>query len=106
MQVLSNSVGRVMQCFGDRDCQETARFILLMDKFFDCANTRYFVYIDNDNNDDDLIKVQGAVLLKPVEDKLVFKSICLALKKELLNFCEMTHRISENPVNFIIVSNN
>ena len=39
-QVLSHSVGSVMQTFGAEDCQETAKFILLMDKFFDCLNSR------------------------------------------------------------------
>ncbi|KAK7481901.1 hypothetical protein BaRGS_00026809 [Batillaria attramentaria] len=39
-QVLSYSVGKIMQEYGGPDCQETARFILLMDRFFDCLNTR------------------------------------------------------------------
>ena len=43
-QVPSHSVGSVMQTFGDDDCQETAKFILLMDKFFDCLNVR-LVYL-------------------------------------------------------------
>lgn len=41
LQVLSHSVGSVMQTFGDPDCHETAKFVLLMDKFFDCLNVRY-----------------------------------------------------------------
>ena len=43
LQVLSNSVGQVMKSFGAEDCQETAAFILLMDKFFDCLNVRYCI---------------------------------------------------------------
>ena len=30
-----------MQMFGAEGCQETAMFILLMDKFFDCLNARH-----------------------------------------------------------------
>ena len=29
-----------MQAYGGEDCQETARFIGLMDRFFDCLNSR------------------------------------------------------------------
>ncbi|KAI8771576.1 Transposable element P transposase [Biomphalaria glabrata] len=39
-QVLSKTVGSVMQAYGSKDSQETAKFILLMDRFFDCMNTR------------------------------------------------------------------
>lgn len=39
-QVLSHQVGRVMQEYGGPEQQETARFILLMDRFFDCLNSR------------------------------------------------------------------
>ena len=42
LQVLSHTVGSVMKTFGpDDDRKETAKFILLMDKFFDCLNTRW-----------------------------------------------------------------
>ncbi|KAK7112467.1 hypothetical protein V1264_011920 [Littorina saxatilis] len=40
-QVLSNRVGRVMQTYGKPEVQETAKFVLLMDRFFDCLNTRH-----------------------------------------------------------------
>ena len=40
LQVLSHSVGSVMDTFGPEEAKETAKFILLMDKFFDCLNTR------------------------------------------------------------------
>ena len=40
-QVLSGRVGRVMQAYGPPEAQETAKFILLMDRFFDCLNTRH-----------------------------------------------------------------
>jgi hypothetical protein len=39
-QVLSNSVGRLMMASSSTDNKETAKFILLMNKFFDCLNTR------------------------------------------------------------------
>ncbi|KAK7112314.1 uncharacterized protein [Littorina saxatilis] len=39
-QVLSRSVGLVMQSYGSEECQETAKFILYMDRFFDCLNGR------------------------------------------------------------------
>lgn len=40
VHVLSDRVGKIMQQQGGEDCQETANFILLMDKFFDCMNCR------------------------------------------------------------------
>lgn len=39
-QVLSCSVGKVMLEYGSPDCHETAKFILKMDRFFDCLNVR------------------------------------------------------------------
>ena len=39
-QVLSYSVGTIMKEFGGPDCQETAKFFLHMDRFFDCMNVR------------------------------------------------------------------
>lgn len=39
-QVLSRSVGLVIQNYGGDESSETAKFILLMDRFFDCLNTR------------------------------------------------------------------
>ena len=39
-QVLSARVGKTMRAYGGPDCQETAKFVLLMDRFFDCLNTR------------------------------------------------------------------
>lgn len=40
--MLSDSVGRYMSVYGSEDMEETARFILLMDRFFDCLNVRAF----------------------------------------------------------------
>lgn len=40
VQVLSESVGKILQNQGGPECQETAKFVLMMDKFFDCMNTR------------------------------------------------------------------
>ena len=40
-QVLSQRVGRVLKDFGGPQVQETAKFVLLMDRFFDCMNTRH-----------------------------------------------------------------
>ena len=39
-QVLSFTVGRIMQAYCGPESGETAKFILLMDRFFDCLNTR------------------------------------------------------------------
>ncbi|CAM1323325.1 Uncharacterised protein r2_g3187 [Pycnogonum litorale] len=39
-QILSSSVGNIMMAYGHQDYSETARFILLCDRFFDCLNTR------------------------------------------------------------------
>ena len=39
-QVLSYRVGRVLHQYGGAHMQETAKFVLLMDRFFDCLNTR------------------------------------------------------------------
>lgn len=39
-QVLSSNVGNVLQRYGSTDSQETARFCLLMDTFFDILNIR------------------------------------------------------------------
>jgi len=39
-QVLSRQVGLVMQQFGTPEAQETAKFLLLMDRFFDYLNSR------------------------------------------------------------------
>lgn len=41
-QVLSYSVGSVMQHHGGVEARETAKFILLMDRFFDCLNSRHW----------------------------------------------------------------
>ena len=40
VQVLSESVGKVLQKFGPPQAQGTAQFCLMMDKFFDCVNVR------------------------------------------------------------------
>lgn len=39
-QVLSERVGKLMLELGGPECRETAKFILLMDQFFDCLNVR------------------------------------------------------------------
>lgn len=39
-QVLSHSVGSVLQTFAGDEAEETARFVLLMDNFFDALNVR------------------------------------------------------------------
>ncbi|KAK6181946.1 hypothetical protein SNE40_009722 [Patella caerulea] len=39
-QVFSRSVGKVIEKFGGEEAQETAKFILLIDRFFDCLNVR------------------------------------------------------------------
>ena len=39
-QVLSATVAAVMRVHGRHESQETARFISLMDRFFDCLNGR------------------------------------------------------------------
>eukprot|EP00112_Aurelia_sp_Birch-Aquarium-sp1_P001448 Seg1156.4 transcript_id=Seg1156.4/GoldUCD/mRNA.D3Y31 product="DNA transposase THAP9" pseudo=true protein_id=Seg1156.4/GoldUCD/D3Y31 len=40
VQVLSESVGTVLQKFGPPQAEGTAQFCLMMDKFFDCINVR------------------------------------------------------------------
>ena len=45
-QVLSHQVGSVMQQYGTPGSQETAKFILLMDRFFDCLNSRNLSEVD------------------------------------------------------------
>lgn len=39
-KVLSESVGKVLEVYGKPEDQELAKFILLMDKFFDIMNVR------------------------------------------------------------------
>ena len=38
--MLSNRVGKVLQSYGEQ-FSETANFVLLSDRFFDCLNGRY-----------------------------------------------------------------
>ena len=40
VQVLSSTIGNVLQEFGPSDAAETAKFCALMDQFFDCTNVR------------------------------------------------------------------
>ncbi|KAK7089540.1 uncharacterized protein [Littorina saxatilis] len=40
-QTLSSRVAAAMQTYGGLECQETATFVKLMDRFFDCLNTRH-----------------------------------------------------------------
>ena len=39
-QVLSETVGSVLNSFGPVDAVGTAKFCLMMDKFFDCLNVK------------------------------------------------------------------
>ena len=39
-QVMSETVGKVLESFGPPDAAETAKFILLVGNFFDYCNTR------------------------------------------------------------------
>ena len=39
-QVMSETVGKIMASYGAPASSETAKFILMIDKFFDCCNTR------------------------------------------------------------------
>eukprot|EP00794_Sanderia_malayensis_P008307 gene8307-9194_t len=39
-QVMNESVGKIMASYGPPASSETAKFILMIDKFFDCCNTR------------------------------------------------------------------
>ena len=39
-QVMSETVGKIMASYGPPASSETAKFILIIDKFFDCCNTR------------------------------------------------------------------
>lgn len=38
MQVMSDSVSKAIELTGGPDAQETARFVAIFDKFFDCLN--------------------------------------------------------------------
>lgn len=40
IQVLSETVGKALQQNGGEEASETAKFILLVDKFFDCLNVK------------------------------------------------------------------
>jgi len=40
LQVLSKSVSDAFAYYGDPDTTETQRFVLMMDRFFDCLNVR------------------------------------------------------------------
>lgn len=51
-QVLSQSVGRVMQEYGQDESRETAQLILHMDQFFDCLNSRHLFEADHTRNPD------------------------------------------------------
>ena len=42
MQVLSESVGKAIQLTGGPEAQETSRFVLMFDKFFDALNVGNF----------------------------------------------------------------
>ncbi len=40
LQVLSGSVAKAFDYYGDREIRETQRFVATFDKFFDCLNVR------------------------------------------------------------------
>lgn len=42
VQVLSQSVGKAIQLTGGREAQETSRFVIVFDKFFDALNVGNF----------------------------------------------------------------
>lgn len=42
LQVLSESVSKALKFSGDSSVEETARFVELMDKMFDCLNVHNF----------------------------------------------------------------
>ena len=44
IQVLSESVSKPLTLSGGDEAEETAHFILMMDKFFDCLNVRNFTH--------------------------------------------------------------
>ena len=39
LQVLSDSVSKALEMTGGKDAQETAKFVGMFDKFFDCLNS-------------------------------------------------------------------
>jgi hypothetical protein len=51
-QVLSCRVGSVLREYGAPDRQETATFVLLMDRFFDCLNSRHLEEADRKRKPD------------------------------------------------------
>lgn len=44
MQVLSESVGKALQLTGGPEAEETAKFVMLFDKFFDIMNVASFTH--------------------------------------------------------------
>ena len=42
--MLSESASKALTLRGGHETEETARFILMMDKFFDCVNVRNFTH--------------------------------------------------------------
>ena len=40
LKVLSNKVSEALKYGGDPECEETARFCSMFDRFFDCLNVR------------------------------------------------------------------
>lgn len=43
LQVLSESVSKALMLIGGEEAQETAKFVGMFDKFFDCLNVNSFV---------------------------------------------------------------
>lgn len=43
LQVLSDSVSKALEMTGGKDAQETAKFVGMFDKFFDCLNVNSFI---------------------------------------------------------------
>ena len=42
--MLSESVSKALKLRGGHETEETARFLLMMDKFFDCVNVHNFTH--------------------------------------------------------------
>ena len=87
-QVLSETVSTVLNTFGDADVAGTAKFCLMMDKFFDCLNVKNTVEH----------KIKNKPFLKPYES---VDDIRFAWLDQFLNYFEQwKESIEERPGNF------
>ena len=79
MQVLSTSVAEALHLTGGEEARETARFIEMFDKFFDCLNVNNFnsgkhkrkVFQDPFRPNDFRLKVRRGVLILLIFEKCV-----------------------------------